>query len=79
MLRSKITGIRPGEKSHEQLYDGAAESATGTVHPGIIQLSMADNTLNAAEFWKWIAQVREKGISSSENPLRELLWNMTSN
>ena len=78
-IKIEITGIRPGEKLHEQLYDGAAESATGTVHPGIIQLSVADNTLDAAEFWKWIAQVRENGISSSENPLRTLLWNMTSN
>ena len=38
-IKIEVTGIRPGEKLHEQLYDGAAESATETVHPGIIQLN----------------------------------------
>jgi FlaA1/EpsC-like NDP-sugar epimerase len=73
-----FTGVRPGEKIHEQLYDGAAESATETVHPGIIQLN-ADENLDGVALLQWAANLRQNGIETGREPLRQLLWNMTSN
>jgi len=77
-IEIQFTGMRPGEKLHEQLYDGAAESATETVHPGIIQLN-ADENLDGDLLLQWAAKLRKNGIKNGQEPLRQLLWNMTSN
>jgi FlaA1/EpsC-like NDP-sugar epimerase len=73
-----FTGTRPGEKIHEQLYDGAAESATETVHPGIIQLNTSDEPLNGDLLLEWADRLLKHGIDSRQAPLHQLLWNMTS-
>ncbi|MBZ0294189.1 MAG: polysaccharide biosynthesis protein [Anaerolineae bacterium] len=73
-----FTGTRPGEKLHEQLYDGAAESATETVHPGIIQLNAANELMDSNLLLQWVGYLQKNGIDSKQAPLRQLLWNMTS-
>lgn len=78
-IEIKTTGIRAGEKLHEQLYDGAAENALETAHPGIIQLSTASNSIDGSQLLNWITSLLENGIDPKQNALRQLLWNMTPN
>jgi FlaA1/EpsC-like NDP-sugar epimerase len=75
----QFTGVRPGEKMSEQLYDGAAESAQETVHPGIIQLNAPEEGFSASALLEWVDMLQERGIDPTQNPLHQLLWNMTSN
>jgi FlaA1/EpsC-like NDP-sugar epimerase len=77
-IQIQVTGVRAGEKLHEQLYDGSAENATETVHPGIIQLNISDDKFNDLELLEWIKNIRQSGISNTPNPLRALMWNMSS-
>jgi len=44
-----FTGVRPGEKMHEELYDNL-ETPVETVHPGIIQLINRDDSFKTADF-----------------------------
>ncbi len=75
-IEIKFTGMRPGEKMHEQLYDGAAEDAFETMHPGIIKLvNHYDHQLS--ELFPWVDRLLESGVPR-ENPLQALLWGMTS-
>lgn len=73
------TGIRAGEKLHEQLYDGTAESAIETAHPGIIQLNAASISFDGMKLLNWIDEILAKGLDSNQSALRQLLWNMTPN
>lgn len=75
----RFTGMRPGEKMSEQLYDGAAENAQETVHPGIIQLNAPEEGFSRETLLAWVDSLQQKGIDSSRKPLHQLLWNMTSN
>ena len=77
-IRIEFTGIRPGEKMHEQLYDGSAESASETTHPGIIQLSGHNNAdFDGSKLMAWVDQLLANGVESEENALFHLLWGMT--
>lgn len=75
-IKITYSGIRPGEKLHEQLYDGSAEQAYETIHPGIIRLDrytaqQADSSLLA-----WADELVANGIRT-ENALKELSWGLT--
>ncbi len=72
-------GMRPGEKLSEQLYDGAAESASETAHPGIIQLSGRHNDYDLEALMPWVDQIMAAGLEPYKNALYQLLWGMTPN
>jgi FlaA1/EpsC-like NDP-sugar epimerase len=75
-IEIKFTGIRPGEKLHEQLYDGSAESATETSHPGIIQLNYPDKHYRPSELLAWVDCLLQRGVDN-EKALDELRWGLT--
>jgi FlaA1/EpsC-like NDP-sugar epimerase len=72
----KFTGMRPGEKMHEQLYDGTVESARPTLHPGIIRLDTFVDTTDSAAFTGWLSRIITSGIDE-KNALQELLYGLT--
>jgi FlaA1/EpsC-like NDP-sugar epimerase len=75
----KFTGMRPGEKLHEQLYDGSSVDALETAHPGIIQLNGHYNQpFDGAALLQWVAELLKNGIDSNQDALSQLLWGMTS-
>ncbi|MBZ0297978.1 MAG: polysaccharide biosynthesis protein [Anaerolineae bacterium] len=78
-IKINFTGIRPGEKMHEQLYDGAAESASETEHPGIIQLSGRNQEYDGVELMAWVDYLLAHGLDADKNALFQLLWGMTPN
>ena len=77
-IEIQFTGMRPGEKMHEQLYDGSAEDAVETIHPGIIQLNSDPGRYDAQELMEWIDHLIIYGIHK-EKALEELLWGLTPN
>ena len=63
----EYTGMRPGEKLHEELYD-QAEMPVDTIHPHIIKLCNGIVVLNTIQF---LAEVREglrRSIADGEVP-----------
>lgn len=46
----EFTGMRPGEKMHEELFHGA-EVAQETVHPKILKVDTGDQVVDWADFW----------------------------
>ena len=46
----KFTGIRPGEKMHEELYNGT-EAPDETIHPNIIRLNKWETGYTPSVFW----------------------------
>lgn len=52
----EFTGIRPGEKIHEELYSGA-EQPDETLHPNIIQLRIGTPRLPVKPFWNALEKV----------------------
>ena len=76
-IEIQFSGMRPGEKMHEQLYDGTIESARETVHPGIIQLNNDDTSFKREELMAWVDEILERGVSH-DNALNELRWGLSS-
>ena len=75
-IEIQFTGIRPGEKMHEQLYDGTAEDAVETIHPGIIQLNSDPGRFDGQELFEWIDHLIEYGVNK-EKALEDILWGLT--
>ena len=71
-----FTGMRPGEKLHEQLYDGSVESAHETKHPGIIRLEPHELSYTPEMFINWISNFIEERLSG-DNILQDLLYGMS--
>lgn len=49
------TGVRPGEKLHEELYTGE-ESLSATAHPGILRIKSWQPSFDRNTFWQLIDQ-----------------------
>lgn len=77
-IEIRFMGMRPGEKLHEQLYDGSSESSYPTAHPGIIRLNNDADHLDGDALFAWIDQIMVTGVSQ-QNALKELLWGLTPN
>lgn len=65
------TGVRPGEKLHEELYT-SSETPYETIHPGIVQLTSWHDRFDRVVFWQKTGQL----LAHSADPktvLREML------
>ncbi len=74
-IEIKFTGMRPGEKMHEELFHGA-EVALETVHPKIMKVDTGDTVADWTAFWEQVDQLLQE---MPDNPptvigkLRELI------
>lgn len=75
-IKIVFTGMRSGEKMHEQLYDGSIESAQLTKHPGIIRLEPYSLNYTPEMFLDWVSKFIDKKLTG-ENVLEELLYGMS--
>ncbi|MCK6581115.1 MAG: polysaccharide biosynthesis protein [Anaerolineae bacterium] len=66
-----FTGIRPGEKMHEELF-GHQENPGPTPHPSILKVGRWDVALQPAAFWMQIDQLVKAPPLSSEAALTEM-------
>lgn len=69
----KFSGIREGEKMHEQLYDDRVERERETLHPGVVQLEPYNEIINNDEFVIWLDELISKGVDR-HHALEDLLY-----
>jgi FlaA1/EpsC-like NDP-sugar epimerase len=70
----KITGIRPGEKLHEELYT-PFEQPSETLHPGIIQLNTWSDDFDARLFFDHLDALLDPETEGEVMPrLLDLIW-----
>jgi FlaA1/EpsC-like NDP-sugar epimerase len=67
----EFTGVRPGEKMHEELFSGA-ENPTETIHPGIVQLNTWDEHFDVKRFWNEVGRLLEDMINDDVAALRKI-------
>ncbi len=67
----EFTGIRPGEKLHEELYD-PSENPTDTIHPHIIKLDTWHSRFDADRFWRKLDALVQDGGDFEGAPLEHL-------
>ncbi len=65
------TGVRPGEKLHEELYTGS-ETPVETIHPGIVQLKSWHDRFDRVVFWQRTEQLLERSTDTN-SVLRDML------
>jgi len=65
------TGIRPGEKLHEELHTGT-EIAVPTKHPDIVRLVRNQNGFHSLVFFAQVQQLLKNGFEESADPLIQL-------
>lgn len=68
----QFTGIRPGEKMHEELHD-ASEMPSETAHPGIVHLKSWTDKFDARMFLEELEHVFESKPNSESDMLKALL------
>lgn len=61
-----FTGVRPGEKMHEELYS-ADEKPEGTLHPSIIKLNTWDDAFAADPFWHQLRGMLEDETDADDS------------
>jgi FlaA1/EpsC-like NDP-sugar epimerase len=66
------TGLRPGEKLHEELYDDA-ESRSSTAHPRIWQMSALDST--PVDIGLALRSL-SNAVDAAPQTIRQMLWSM---
>ena len=71
----QFSGIREGEKMHEQLYDDRVEQERETLHPGIVQLEPYNEIINSDEFVPWLNDLIATGVNR-QHALEDLLFGM---
>lgn len=70
-IEVKFTGIRPGEKMHEELYHGV-ETPIETIHPSILQLRSSGENFDAQSFWTQLGCFFEERPDNSVELLARL-------
>ena len=70
-IRIEFTGIRPGEKLHEELYS-ASECPSETIHPQIIQLHNWDDRFNPEIFLRNLTFVLGRRFENCTDALEQL-------
>lgn len=68
----QFTGIRPGEKLHEELSSDS-ETAVETVHPNIVKLVSDNNGFQAERFLSQLSGLLSDGLSADIDLLDQLL------
>ncbi len=71
-----FTGVRPGEKLHEELHDDRIEKPSETLHPSIFKLNGWEATFDEHYFLSCVHDLLEHGFISGADPL-EMLVNLT--
>ena len=66
-----FTGVRPGEKLHEELH-AEFETTLSTVHPSIVELTSRRNGLQPAFFSDKLHMLSTQGFAEGEEPLAVL-------
>lgn len=64
----KFTGIRPGEKMHEELFLGVEEPRT-TLHPKILQIDGWDEDFDSRDFWSQIDALQARDRTDYPKPM----------
>ncbi|MBK8026181.1 MAG: polysaccharide biosynthesis protein [Chloroflexi bacterium] len=67
----RFTGIRPGEKMHEELFN-EIESPNETLHPNIMQVNTWREDFNAARFWTAIDTLLTQTFSRGADALEAM-------
>ncbi len=67
-----FTGIRPGEKMHEELYH-AAELPEPTIHPNIVQLNTWSAEFDPERYWRDLDTISTHLADAPKNPLQALI------
>lgn len=73
----KFTGVRPGEKLHEELHT-ETEKQIPTIHPDIVQLMGFPNGYQRPDFWERVNGLLQNGLNENRNPLDQLLEVITA-
>jgi FlaA1/EpsC-like NDP-sugar epimerase len=68
----QFTGIRPGEKLHEELHSDS-ERVKETNHPSIVELVHSDKTLDPQPFRQQLDALLSNGLNQEEDMLDQLL------
>ncbi len=68
----KFTGIRPGEKMHEELFHGE-EKPMETIHPNILKVNTWDEGFVWSEFWSNLERLLKETSEYQTNVIGKLL------
>jgi len=71
-IEIKITGMRPGEKLHEELHS-ETEVLLDTIHPNIVQLRSKFEEFNADNYLIRMSDVLARGIGATTSDLYDLI------
>lgn len=71
-IEIQFTGIRPGEKMHEDLFH-SEEQPVETIHPNILKVDNGSDEVNWGAFWAGVDQLTRESIDSQTNVLGRLL------
>ncbi|MBI5928552.1 MAG: polysaccharide biosynthesis protein [Chloroflexi bacterium] len=67
----EFSGIRPGEKLHEELHAGG-EATEGTIHPNIEKVMGEEVNFDCNLFFERVLLLLEQGLLPKANPLSQL-------
>ncbi len=67
-VKIDFTGIRPGEKMHEELYD-PSETTAKTLHPHIIKVHSRQQAIEPGLFFAKLDHLKSMDINAQPNPL----------
>jgi FlaA1/EpsC-like NDP-sugar epimerase len=68
----EFTGIRPGEKMHEELRH-EQESPSETAHPSVFKLNGWPSDFDPNQFLSQVTNLLKNGIAVNSNPLSSIL------